>query len=55
MRAFALVANALWVLLLLPVAIFLTDRGPMAREEWYLERKFEEPYRSYKVRVRRWI
>jgi protein-S-isoprenylcysteine O-methyltransferase Ste14 len=51
----ALAANALWALLLLPVAMFLTDRGPMAREERYLEQKFGEPYRSYKARVRRWI
>jgi protein-S-isoprenylcysteine O-methyltransferase Ste14 len=51
----ALAANALWALLLLPVALFLTDRGPMAREERYLEQKFGESYRSYKGRVRRWI
>jgi protein-S-isoprenylcysteine O-methyltransferase Ste14 len=51
----ALAANTLWALLLLPVVIFLIDRGPMDREERYLEQKFGEPYRSYKARVRRWI
>jgi protein-S-isoprenylcysteine O-methyltransferase Ste14 len=51
----ALVSNALWVLVPLPVAIAVIDRGVIAREERYLERKFGTPYVDYKRRVRRWI
>jgi hypothetical protein len=31
-----------------------TPRAVIAREEHYLERKFENAYRAYKERVRRW-
>jgi protein-S-isoprenylcysteine O-methyltransferase Ste14 len=51
----ALVANAPWALAPLPVAIAIVDRGVIAREERYLERKFGAPYVEYKRRVRRWI
>jgi protein-S-isoprenylcysteine O-methyltransferase Ste14 len=51
----ALVTNAPWVLVVLPVAIAVIDRGVIAREERYLERKFGTPYVDYKRRVRRWI
>jgi protein-S-isoprenylcysteine O-methyltransferase Ste14 len=51
----ALVANAPWVLVPLPVAIAVIDRGVIAREERYLERKFGTTYVDYKHRVRRWI
>jgi protein-S-isoprenylcysteine O-methyltransferase Ste14 len=51
----AIASNALWVLALLPVAIAVIDRGVIAREERYLERKFGAPYLNYKSRVRRWI
>ena len=51
----AIVSNALWVLAPLPVAIAVIDRGVIAREERYLERKFGTPYVDYKRRVRRWI
>ena len=47
--------NALWAMLLLPVALFVINRGVIDREEQYLERKFGEQYVSYKERVRRWI
>lgn len=49
------VANAPWALAPLPIAIAVIDRGVIAREERYLERKFGTPYASYKRRVRRWI
>jgi protein-S-isoprenylcysteine O-methyltransferase Ste14 len=51
----AIVANAPWALVPLPVAIAVIDRGVIAREERYLERKFGRPYVDYKRRVRRWI
>jgi protein-S-isoprenylcysteine O-methyltransferase Ste14 len=51
----ALVANAPWALVPLPVAIAVVDRGVIAREERYLERKFGTPYVDYKRRVRRWM
>jgi len=48
-------ANTLWPLLLLPAVLPAIDRGVIAREERYLERKFGEEYRAYKSRVRRWL
>jgi protein-S-isoprenylcysteine O-methyltransferase Ste14 len=48
-------ANALWAILLLPVALQVIQRGVIEREERYLERKFGEEYLRYKARVRRWI
>jgi protein-S-isoprenylcysteine O-methyltransferase Ste14 len=50
----AIVANALWALAPMPVAIAVIDRGVIAREERYLERRFGKPYVDYKRRVRRW-
>src|SRR5215210_8080410 len=51
----ALLSSALWVLLPLPVVLAVIDRGVIAREERYLERKFGEEYLSYRRGVRRWI
>ncbi|HLW47473.1 MAG TPA: isoprenylcysteine carboxylmethyltransferase family protein [bacterium] len=51
----ALGVNSLWALVLLPAAVALIDRGPMVREERYMEQKFGEAYRTYKARVRRWV
>jgi len=51
----AIVANAPWALVPLPVAIAVIDRGVIAREERYLERTFGGLYVDYKRRVRRWI
>jgi protein-S-isoprenylcysteine O-methyltransferase Ste14 len=48
-------ANALWAILLLPVALLVIERGAIEREERYLERKFGEEYLRYKAQVRRWI
>ena len=48
-------ARSPWVLVLaLPLAITLRY-GVVAREEAYLERRFGDPYRDYKARVRRWL
>jgi protein-S-isoprenylcysteine O-methyltransferase Ste14 len=51
----AIAANAPWALVSLPVAVTIIDRGVIAREERYLERKFGAQYTDYKRRVRRWI
>ena len=51
----ASLANVLWAILLLPVALLAIQRGVIEREERYLERKFGEEYLSYKAQVRRWI
>ncbi len=51
----AIVANAPWALLPLPVAIAVIDRGVIRREERYLERTFGAPYLDYKHSVRRWV
>jgi protein-S-isoprenylcysteine O-methyltransferase Ste14 len=51
----AALANTLWAVLLLPVALQVIRRGVIEREERYLERKFGEEYTCYKARVRRWI
>ncbi len=51
----ALVANAFWAMLLLPVTLFIINRGVIDREEHYLECKFGEQYLNYKAKVRRWI
>jgi protein-S-isoprenylcysteine O-methyltransferase Ste14 len=53
--AFALGFGVVWALALLPVVLLIVDRVVIAREEPYLERKFGQPYRDYKSRVRRWI
>ena len=51
----ALLADALWVLVPLPVVLVIIDRMVIAREERYLERKFGQEYLDYKGRARRWI
>jgi protein-S-isoprenylcysteine O-methyltransferase Ste14 len=51
----AVLAQALWVLVPLPLALLIIDRGVIAREERYLERKFGQEYLDYKGSVRRWI
>lgn len=51
----AIISNAPWALVPLPVAIAFIDRGMIAPEERYLERKFGEVYLKYKRRVRRWL
>jgi protein-S-isoprenylcysteine O-methyltransferase Ste14 len=35
--------------------LWVINVGVIAREERYLERKFGDAYRAYKVRVRRWV
>lgn len=46
---------SLGALVLLPAVILVMEFGVIRREERYLERRFGEPYRAYKTRVRRWL
>jgi protein-S-isoprenylcysteine O-methyltransferase Ste14 len=51
----AILANSLWILILvLPFAIIL-QKGVIEPEEAYLEQKFGDKYFRYKAKVRRWI
>jgi protein-S-isoprenylcysteine O-methyltransferase Ste14 len=51
----AIAFNTFWLLLtLLPFALVIRY-GVVAREEAYLERKFGDAYRRYRVHVRRWL
>jgi protein-S-isoprenylcysteine O-methyltransferase Ste14 len=51
----ACAVDSLWLLALLPVLVLALDRGVIAREEPYLQRRFGAAYRDYRVRVRRWL
>ncbi len=51
----ALLTNAFWPLLLLPLPLQLLKRGVIEREEHYLEQKFGERYQRYKESVPRWF
>jgi protein-S-isoprenylcysteine O-methyltransferase Ste14 len=51
----ALLANALWVLVLIAPALLIMHYGVIRREERYLEGKFPEAYREYRSRVRRYV
>ncbi len=53
--AAALLAGSLWLILAVPVLLFLLDAFAIRPEEEYLERKFGDVYRDYKASVRRWI
>jgi protein-S-isoprenylcysteine O-methyltransferase Ste14 len=51
----AVLRNALWAILLLPLVLYVIQRQVIGREERYLERTFGEEYLAYKARVRRWV
>jgi protein-S-isoprenylcysteine O-methyltransferase Ste14 len=51
----AILRNALWAILLLPLVLYVIQREVIEREERYLERTFGEEYLTYKRRVRRWV
>lgn len=51
----ALGSDGPWLLLQLVPLTLCLHFGVVRREEAYLERKFGEPYRQLKVRVRRWL
>lgn len=50
-----LLANALWPIVSVPVALVLVDVLVIRREERYLDGRFGDTYREYRRRVRRWI
>lgn len=51
----SLAAGRVWPLLLLPAVLALVNRGVIAREERYLDRRFGAAYREYAARVPRWF
>ena len=51
----AVLRNALWAVVLLPLVLHVIEREVIEREERYLERSFGEEYLAYKARVRRWV
>ena len=50
----AVAADTLWLILLLPIGLVLIHLQ-VRREEEYLEERFGEEYRKYKLNVRRWL
>jgi protein-S-isoprenylcysteine O-methyltransferase Ste14 len=51
----AVVANAVWPLLMVVVTLAIVRRRVIVREEAYLERAFGREYRRYCDRVPRWL
>jgi protein-S-isoprenylcysteine O-methyltransferase Ste14 len=51
----AIAFNSLWLLMTLVPFAFVIRYGVVAREEAYLARKFNDAYRGYCSRVRRWL
>lgn len=51
----ALLWGSLWPWLLLPLVIYVMQRAVIRHEERLLMQLFGEAYRSYCVRVRRWL
>jgi protein-S-isoprenylcysteine O-methyltransferase Ste14 len=51
----AIAFDTLWLLLVLVPFALVIRYGVVAREETYLERKFGDLYRGYRLRVRRWL
>jgi protein-S-isoprenylcysteine O-methyltransferase Ste14 len=51
----AVILMNFWILALTPFCAWLLQRLAILPEEAYLERKFGDPYLTYKTRVRRWL
>jgi protein-S-isoprenylcysteine O-methyltransferase Ste14 len=51
----AIAFDNLWLLMMLVPFALVIRYGVVAREEAYLERKFDDVYRRYRSRVRRWL
>lgn len=53
--AVAIALDLPWALLMVPVAVLITDRHVIAREEVHLTHMFGDAYRTYCTRTRRWL
>ncbi|MBS1812356.1 MAG: isoprenylcysteine carboxylmethyltransferase family protein [Acidobacteria bacterium] len=51
----AMIANILWLLLLLPIIIVVLQVAVIQREEDYLKEAFGKKYEAYCQQVRRWL
>ena len=51
----SLVFNSYWPLPFLPLVLVIMHFGVIQREEAYLEKLFEQDYRHYGAKVRRWL
>lgn len=51
----AILANTLWLIILMPVLILFTHYFVVLQEERQLEQQFGEQYRQYRARVRRYL
>jgi protein-S-isoprenylcysteine O-methyltransferase Ste14 len=51
----AVLRNALWAILLLPLVLIVIQREMIGREERYLERTFGEEYLAYEASLPRWV
>jgi protein-S-isoprenylcysteine O-methyltransferase Ste14 len=51
----AVLVDSAWIVALLPLSMWVIRRAVIDKEEAYLERKFGDPYREFKTRVRRWL
>ena len=55
MTGIGLVANNIWILMLVPVILFAVTKLVIRREEAYLSQAFGESYVRYQGHVRRWL
>ena len=53
--AIAIALDLPWALLMVPVAVLVTDQHVIAREEIHLRHMFGSAYRDYCTRTRRWL
>jgi protein-S-isoprenylcysteine O-methyltransferase Ste14 len=51
----ALLANSLWVMVMIVPVLAVLHYGVVLREERYLEARFGDTYRAYRARVRRYL
>ena len=51
----ALALNTFWPILFLPAVLLILHYGVIFPEEVYLQNMFDEEYRQYCARVRRWL
>jgi protein-S-isoprenylcysteine O-methyltransferase Ste14 len=52
---FAIILSDVWIVILTPVCGWLIYLFAIRHEEAYLEEKFGDSYRAYKMTVRRWV